>query len=267
MIIGLHGEIGAGKDTVCEMMRYLMYKYCTEYTFDDWAANGAASDWKNVKISKRLKEIVSMLTGYSIEQIEDRLLKDAPIKGWGNDAVTLRTVMNEVGTGIARKLNPNVWIFSTFANYTNDDKWIVSDIRFPNEADYIRNKGGIIIDIRREISYSTVDYSHLTETAMREYEYDYIIENRGSLDDLLKNVRTALYKIYNNTGMEIFSKRTYRNTQDTGITLDDWYHILDNNIFDMYNSDAFWGKSGGVSLDNAYATPMLDADCVFVYPK
>ena len=262
MIIGLHGKIGAGKDATCEIMRYFLYRNAETFSFEEWSMSGGFSNWRNVKISHRLKEIVSMLTGYTMEQIEDRSLKDAPIKTWKDSHVTLRTVMNEVGTEIARKLNPDIWIMSTFSTYDeNEDDWIITDVRFPGEADYIRNKGGIIIDIKRDIDYQTVNYDHLTETAMNDYSYDYVIDNNGSIEDLKEEVKKILMKA------DMIDKRIYKLTYDKPVSIDDWYHILDNNIFNMSDVNAYWGKSSGISSDNAFCTPSLDADCVFIYPK
>ena len=64
----------------------------------------------------------------------------------------------------------------------SDKNIIVSDIRFQNERDFIKSMGGIIIKIERS---GLGVQSHSSEQ-LDDLQYDYKIENNGSLESYLK---------------------------------------------------------------------------------
>lgn len=70
--------------------------------------------------------------------------------------------------------------------------WIITDVRFPNEAKVIKDKGGIVIRVNRECIGSTDN--HLSETALDDYkDFDYVIANNGnSIDTLIGTVEQCL---------------------------------------------------------------------------
>jgi hypothetical protein len=60
---------------------------------------------------------------------------------------------------------------------------VITDVRFPNEAEEIKRRGGIIIRVVRD-GYGPVN-EHVSEVA---YEgQDILIENNGSIEDLVSN--------------------------------------------------------------------------------
>lgn len=70
-------------------------------------------------------------------------------------------------------------------------KWIITDTRYPNEIDAISKLGGVkikVINPRIE-----EDSMHLSEVALDNYEdWDYIIVNDGTLEDLENEVKEVL---------------------------------------------------------------------------
>jgi len=145
-------------------------------------------------------------------------------------ALTPRLLLQLLGTDCGRKvIHPNIWVNATMADYRKDlvlsDKllepkyllsdhikypnWIISDVRFPNEADVIRAKEGMLIRVNREkikiqddmyvnrSEYIKVNNitEHLSETALDNYEdWDYIIDNDGSIQDLIDKIKDILIK-------------------------------------------------------------------------
>ena len=70
--------------------------------------------------------------------------------------------------------------------------WIISDVRFPNEADIIKNKGGILIKINRN---TEIINNHESEIILDNYtKWDYIIDNDDKIEYLIKKVREILIK-------------------------------------------------------------------------
>lgn len=84
--------------------------------------------------------------------------------------VTVRTLLQEVGTDAMRNIiHPNIWVNATFAKYrTNfeaktteewgknlEPKWIIPDMRFPNELKAVEERKGITIRVDRPLSISS----------------------------------------------------------------------------------------------------------------
>ena len=77
-------------------------------------------------------------------------------------------------------------------------KWIITDLRFPNEYDAIKDNGGITVRITRNNSAESQS-THESETALDNYKtHDYEITNDGSLHDLYLSANT-FYVTFINT--------------------------------------------------------------------
>ena len=71
-------------------------------------------------------------------------------------------------------------------------KWLVTDVRFPNEAKAIKDKGGILIRVDRD---SDSKDSHVSENALITYkDWNYVIDNNYSLAELILRVRQIMFK-------------------------------------------------------------------------
>ena len=152
--------------------------------------------------------------------------------------MTGRMFLQKLGTDAVRNnLHENAWVNALMAQYTPDrgyeypvkhiegntfevlgtptliDKgypnWIITDLRFPNELEAIKERGGITIRVNRTYSTKPVyigdeldgcsrnDFEqtkpkHISETALDSATFDYVIENDGSIDQLLAKVKEML---------------------------------------------------------------------------
>lgn len=71
----------------------------------------------------------------------------------------------------------------------NTDKWTVLDVRFENEASKIRDLGGKILHIKREIPLDIhLEINHSSEKGVQIQKGDLILSNDGNLEDLNKKV-------------------------------------------------------------------------------
>lgn len=71
--------------------------------------------------------------------------------------------------------------------------WIITDVRFPNEAQAIKDKGGIVIRVKRtELPQVITSPKHPSETALDNYDFDYKIFNTGTMEELRENVKAML---------------------------------------------------------------------------
>ena len=123
--------------------------------------------------------------------------------------LTPRKLLQLLGTEVGRQIiHPSIWVNALFADYKGVERlmnrgenrsyyeedypnWIITDVRFPNEVEAIENNGGIVIRIdRKSVSYGTeFTIEHDSETVLDDYEFDYVIKNNGSINDLLEEVK------------------------------------------------------------------------------
>ena len=117
---------------------------------------------------------------------------------------TIRDIMQVLGTDLLRQnFNNNIHVAATLGSIKENEKVIITDLRFPNELEAIKDRGGITIRINRPCSvcggvgYHKLDCrpsEHISETALDNYEFDYVIENDGTIGDLIEKVREILIK-------------------------------------------------------------------------
>jgi hypothetical protein len=218
MIIGISGKIGSGKDTVGEIIQ----KLCL---------TNEAPNFEIKKFAGKLKAVGSLLTGIPIEMFEDQEFKKTDLpsewvyieKGYAARNMTVRDFLQKLGTEAMRdNLHTNVWINALFSDYKAIERipekrmsimpnWIITDMRFPNEMEAVVNRNGITIRVNRTpfrttetelgklsvVNQPEVDkllgiQEHPSEAALDDAEFDYTINNSGTLEDLVKIVRTIL---------------------------------------------------------------------------
>lgn len=103
---------------------------------------------------------------------------------WPNtlNPMTAREVMQYIGTDIFRKIQKNVWADATIIKIKQEhpELALIADCRFPNEVEAVKNAGGIVIKLMRNIYNS----DHTSETALDSNNYDHnnfdlVIDNRN----------------------------------------------------------------------------------------
>jgi len=137
------------------------------------------------------------------------------LKGWEEHKLvklTPRKIMQLLGTDAGRHIiHPQIWVSSLMSGYQDEGyyqedihpiqgnckwiskfpNWIITDTRFPNELKAVKDRGGITIMIRRkETDHLSGD--HASETALDNTEFDHVISNNGTIEDLIKVVKDIL---------------------------------------------------------------------------
>ena len=73
------------------------------------------------------------------------------------------------------------------------DYIFVTDVRFPNEAELIRENGGVVVRVDRGDYIADENANkHSTETVMDNYKFDVVIRNNGDLKQLESAVKDFL---------------------------------------------------------------------------
>ena len=271
MLIGISGKIGSGKDTVGSIIQYLID--CNEtpdmnVDFKFWYSSSLYSkynqlnpSWQIKKYAFKLKQIVALITGCSVDDLESQEFKArglgeewAKNQSWSHipeneknienqDAIiytrnipTYRWLLQKIGTEAMRDtIHNNIWINALFADYkstldgyqihtkykelgghgvfignetsyqkeyeknvqelmkefmnSNMPNWIITDMRFPNELKAVEDRDGITIRVQRGVE---TNEGHESETALDFAKFSYVIDNNGTIEELVKKVKEIL---------------------------------------------------------------------------
>jgi hypothetical protein len=109
--------------------------------------------------------------------------------------VTPRLILQKFGTEACRNgIADNIWIAALEKRMQGYQDVVISDVRFPNEIDFVRSVGGVIIRVRRGEDPTDEELSkmHISETAWKGLPVDYTLVNDSTLDNLKDNVRFTL---------------------------------------------------------------------------
>ena len=212
MLIGMSGKKTSGKDTVCTIIEAIDVYYNTRFehtiglhefvnqclfegrlnslsTFRD-----IVTTWNRESFAKRLRSCLYTITGDDrIFALDDETKNSlSTIKDAEGNYYTIRQLLQKFGTEVGRNISSNLWVDALMNDYIKaksdgyEEDWIVTDVRFQNEANAIRENGGILIRINRNTGLND---THISETALDDYkDFDLVIDNNGTLDELIDKV-------------------------------------------------------------------------------
>ncbi len=182
-IIGISGKAGAGKDTVARILRSIIQKdySCTKLSF-----------------AGKLKDICVMLFGWDRERLEgDYAYKEGNTLDNGEIdpacamlGMTRRQVLQIMGTeGMRHGLHQDIWIIALKLAIMRGefpaDVGFLTDCRFKNELQFVRDMGGYLIRVDRVdgIETLTKHTDHASETDWLDWDdWDSKFENYISPD-------------------------------------------------------------------------------------
>jgi hypothetical protein len=102
--------------------------------------------------------------------------------------MTYGEMLQKIGTDYMQQFDKLVWVKALFSEYEKDSKeiWVIPDLRFKHEADFLKEKGAILIRVNGdpigERKNSKRNLNHISETDLDDYKYfDFIIENDSTL--------------------------------------------------------------------------------------
>jgi hypothetical protein len=168
MIIGLSGYAQSGKDTVAELL--CLNSTYHRRSFADPMRDAIYKMNPFVEGGNRVAELVDEY-GWEVAKANPEV----------------RRLLQVFGTDVGRKMfNENFWINIALAGLKDHHRVVISDVRFPNEADAIKQLGGQVWRINRH-NHQPVN-GHTSEHAMDNYMFKHVIYNDGTLDDLSDEV-------------------------------------------------------------------------------
>lgn len=209
MLIGLSGQIASGKDTIAD---YLI----------------AHKGFRRMSFAGPLKDAVSSIFGWDRQMLEgttkeSRIWRDKVDTWWANRLaipnLTPRWALQQWGTEVGRKaFHDDIWIASVENKLIKltSENIVISDCRFINELKSIKNVGGCTIRVERGQKPIWYDHAiiynsgpahlgykeaeeflkeqkiHASEYSSVGLDYDFNIDNNGSLEDLYSQIDSII---------------------------------------------------------------------------
>lgn len=175
IIFVVSGRANSGKDTTCELIN------------NNVKLKGLCSI--NLQFSSYIKMYAKEITSWD-----------------GSDDTKPRKLLQELGTDIIRNKIDNMFFINriiedikVYSYYC--DVITISDARLPLELDSIKNTFDNVYKIRIERpgfenNLTDLERSHITETGLDNYDnYDYIINNNGTIECLNKKVMSIIKEV------------------------------------------------------------------------
>ena len=206
-IISISGKMGSGKDTAGSIIQDLLEE-------------NVGPVWNIKKFASGVKELASIILDVPVEKFENQKFKESYLPsewntyravfsdrsdfhGWEvvTNQMTVREFLQKLGTDAMRNgLHTNVWVNMLMNEYKKFQKmvpdaqshfprWIITDTRFPNEYEALKEKNALFIKIERpgiELN------NHPSETSLDNHEFNYVIENSGDIYQLQSKIREIL---------------------------------------------------------------------------
>lgn len=179
-VIGLHGYARSGKDTVAEFLK--------------------PHGYQRLAFADRLRECMYALdpiVGCDTHGRLWRLQEVVDEVGWdeakgvtlSDDGPEIRRLLQVFGTEVGRELlRDSIWVDVVLDQISDADEWpearfVITDVRFPNELEALRKVPGAQLWKINRAGVNPVN-SHVSDAGIPDDEFDLVIENDGTLQDL-----------------------------------------------------------------------------------
>lgn len=204
-LISLSGHARSGKDTVATILRLAdswehsktfqqMYPDKRHFILSSLERHStvgeSCSTYKAVAFADLLKFTVALIFNIDdYKNLWDELFKNSEnslkIPGEDGHILTYREILQRFGTEVGRSIHPDLWVKALFNTLDKDGKYIITDVRFVNEAEACLENEATLIRIERNVD----QMEHSSETSLDNYEhFDYVIDNNGTLEELINKV-------------------------------------------------------------------------------
>lgn len=153
VIIGFAGAIGSGKDTAALIAQHAY----------------PSMGFKRVSFADALKQAYSVMTGFYWHNTKEFKESICPVF-----KIARREVLQQMGTNALRNnFDKDIWINIVKHRYP-EGNLVIPDVRFENEAKWVRDNGGVVIQIERTDDAKTIHSHHESERGVKG---DFVVKN------------------------------------------------------------------------------------------
>jgi len=207
MIVGLLGFIGSGKGTAGDILKDMGFT--------------------PVSFAKGVKDVTAEMFGWPRHLLEgdtqvSRDFREQPDVFWSKEfgkSFTPRYALQLMGTEVGRDVfHTDFWVIKLKKYIENnpEQNYVITDVRFGNEIEFVHDQGGILIEIERGVRphwYSIASSANRGDNKAEQYmleqsnvhesewrwvggQIDHTIQNSGTVEDLKNNLIRKLASSY-----------------------------------------------------------------------
>jgi hypothetical protein len=108
-----------------------------------------------------------------------------PEECYGEKTKKSRWVLQAIGNGCREEFGKNIWIDKLFNTFGAVEKVVIADVRYLNEAEALKARGGYIIKVTRpDAPEIECGADHPSEMEMEKIVPDFALDNDGDLHQL-----------------------------------------------------------------------------------
>ncbi len=199
--IAITGKANTGKNTLGQALYKKLYADRFDYT------QAKAQMFFGIKFMAFADPIKEMIrTAYP--EIPRKWLygsskfRNQVIPGAFKDGVpmTVRQLLIDLGNDFGRARKPDIWLANfdhRFAKQVKKNTSIVmvTDCRFRNEFDHLKDLGFYQIRLLRDSHTKINDVSETNQDGIADSEFNYVVNNNGTLDDLENEVKKIVSQL------------------------------------------------------------------------
>lgn len=100
------------------------------------------------------------------------------------NTVSPRVLLQIMGTEMYRSIFPGTWTYAWRQEVSMVERVVVTDCRFDNEVEVIRQHGGKLIRVDSNHSWVTKNTAHVSERLFLKFDPDEVIQNNLGLPEL-----------------------------------------------------------------------------------
>lgn len=162
MIIGLTGYAQSGKDTVANILT-------KKYGFERRA------------FADNVRKVLYDLDVHGVRDVVDLI-------GWdrAKQIQGIRQLLQNVGVAARTHIDEQVWISAVLRTLNKETNYVITDVRFVNEASAIKAMDGKVWRVYR-LGIGPVN-NHISETELDKISPDKIVLNSSGFDGLEKQI-------------------------------------------------------------------------------
>lgn len=194
MIIGLAGLKGSGKNTVGDILQR-----CFEYIHNEAFADP-------------MKRFCQEVFGFSDAQLwgpsEERDRPDTRYRRNSGSYLTPRWALQQLGTEWGRECCPDIWVRlamrNAYARGLQGIHTVITDVRFVNEAQAIRDQGGTVWRVERvDVRNGNLPDKHQSESELYSPEFERLISGYVDNRDTLQALEARVIAAGMNLGLQL----------------------------------------------------------------
>ena len=190
IVFGITGKKGSGKDTAawwlineCGFVRIAFADPVKRVAKQLFPHLTDEQCWGSIESKETIDPITGVTPRWIFQKVGTEIGREGQLDyfdGLGVRGYTVAAALNQF------QVRPGLtaWIDAAFTGLDPDGRYVLSDVRFPNEAEAVRTHGGTVWRIHRPGASTGKEENHASETEIDNIYADHDIYNDGTITDL-----------------------------------------------------------------------------------